>query len=75
MSSGLPAVSEVLAGRTTRAVNFTDLGERAVVFTVAKPAGTVVYVEAHKAGSGTFRIRVPGTLLVQVVPVSAVGPE
>ena len=68
-------MSETLTGRTTRAVDFTDLGERAVVFTVPRPAGTVVYVEAHKTGSGTFRIRVPGTLLVQVVPMGAVGPE
>jgi hypothetical protein len=65
---------ETLTGRTTRTVLFADKAEKVFTFGVRKPAGTTVYVEAHKTGSGTFRIRVPGTLLEQEVPMSAVEP-
>ena len=68
-------MNETLTGRTTRTVLFADQAEKTFTFGVRKPAGTLVYVEAHKTGSGTFRIRVPGTLLEQEVPMSAVEPE
>lgn len=68
-------MGETLTGRTMRPVTFADGSTSPVVLPVRMPAGTLVYVEAHRTGSGTFRIRVPGTLLEQVVPVSAVEPE
>jgi hypothetical protein len=68
-------MNETLTGRTTRIVLFADKAEKIFTFGVRKPAGTLVYVEAHKTSSGTFRIRVPGTLLEQEVPMSAVAPE
>ena len=68
-------MNETLTGRTTRPVLFADQAEKVFTFGVRKPAGTLVYVEAHKTGSGTIRIRVPGTLLEQEVPMSAVEPE
>lgn len=68
-------MGETLTGRTARAVTFAGRGVGAVTLPVCLPAGTLVYVEAHETGSGTFRVRVPGTLLEQVVPMSAVGPE
>jgi hypothetical protein len=68
-------MNETLTGRTTRTVLFADQAEKVFTSGVRKPAGTLVYVEARKTGSGTFRIRVPGTLLEQDVPMSAVEPE
>jgi hypothetical protein len=70
---------DTLTGRTTRAVTFVDKAQAIrlghVVSGVRRPAGTLVYVEAHRTGSGTFRIRIPGTLLEQEVSLGAVEPE
>ena len=70
-------MDETLTGRTTRTVCFTDkaqvirLGHS--IGGVRKPAGTLVYVTCPKPG--IFRVRVPGTLLEQDVPLSAIEPE
>jgi hypothetical protein len=68
-------MDETLTGRTTREVTFADKAEKVFTFGVRKPAGTLVYVTCPKAGRGIFRVRVPGTLLEQDVPLSAVEPE
>lgn len=72
-------MDETLTGRTTRPVLFRDMGQHIrlghFVTGVRKPAGTLVYVTCPGAGSGVFRIRVPGTLLEQDVPLSAIEPE
>jgi hypothetical protein len=72
-------VDETLTGRTTREIIFIDKAQQIrlghVVSGVRKPAGTLVYVTCPRAGSGTFRIRIPGTLLEQDVYLGAVEPE
>ena len=66
-------MDETLTGRTTREITFADKAEKVFTFGVRKSAGTLVYVTCPKPG--TFRVRVPGTLLEQDVPLSAVEPE
>lgn len=68
-------MDETLTGRTTREILFADRGKSTFITGVRRPAGTLVYVTCPRAGSGAFRIRVPGTLLEQDVPMSAVEPE
>ncbi len=73
-------MDETLTGRTARPVTFIDKAQAIrlghVVSGVRKAAGTLVYVTCPKRGSGgTFRIRIPGTLLEQDVELSAVEPE
>lgn len=68
-------MNETLTGRTTRQITFADKADKTFTFGVRKPAGTRVYVTCPKSGSGIFRVRVPGTLLEQDVPLSAVEPE
>lgn len=65
-------MNETLTGRTTREITFDDQAEKVFALGVRKPAGTLVYVTCPKAG--VFRVRVPGTLLEQYVPMSAVEP-
>jgi hypothetical protein len=70
--------AEILTGRTTRPVTFTDKapGSDGVV---RLPAGTLVYVDAvyedaDLPSGGGYRIRIPGTLLDQVVILGSVEP-
>jgi hypothetical protein len=71
-------VEDTLIGRTTRRVTFIDKAETArfghAMFPRTMPAGTEVYVAATNR-PGEFRIRIPGTLLEQVVSLSSVEPE
>ena len=64
----IPA-DETLTGRTTRPVTFTDKSTAVVALPVRRPAGTLVYVTCPRPG--TFRIRIPGTLLDQDVDPGA----
>lgn len=66
-------MTETLIAITTRPVTFGVTGpDKVRRDQQVHPAGTEVYVTRIR--KGTCRVRIPGTLLDQTVPMSAVAP-
>ena len=65
-------MNETLIGQTTCQITFgyVDPATRVLIRTEKRPAGTEVYARLRK--DGMFGIRVPGTLLTQVVSAASV---
>lgn len=67
-------MTETLIATTTRPVTFGVTGPDQVRHSQeVHPAGTEVYVSRIRKGS--CRIRIPGTLHEQTVPMSAINPD